>query len=442
MAGLRTAERVNELNNVPGPGFRTVALRVMLTLFACGVFLASSASAQLLERTPIFLLAADELPKEMLRGANYRVKDTVINDGLVNIYELETLYGPLKVEGTAFLLKRISELRALHQIEQLRGTDVYLNALQHAVTSPFKTAEELITDPAGTATEVANGIGRFFSNVASSISGSAPGTGSPHQGNVLNYALGQASYKREFAYQFGVDPYTSYEPLQKGLNDIAWTATAGGLTVKAAVLAVPGAAGTLIGMAGTAGSLKALVRDKTPNELARINQDKLWGMGVPDPLVQLFMRNTYYDLWEQTLLVGELAKMKGVKDRKIFIESATAAEEESVAVFQRAQAQLIGLYHDQTKSVERFVDAGGVPLLLTKSGTIVGIFPFDHVAWTVRASLKEKAISTALQKMEGGRGKELLITGTIEPYARKAFEDRGWRVGDRIEERLLKKLEP
>jgi hypothetical protein len=207
-------------------------------------------------------------------------------------------------------------------------------------------------------------------------------------------------------------------------------------------MAVPGAAGTAIGMVNTAGSLKALVRDKTPNELIRINQDKLWGMGVPDPLVKVFMRNTYYDLWEQTLLVGELAKMKGVKDRKIFIEAATAADEESVAVFQRAQAQWIGLYHDQTKSVERFVDAGGVPLLLTKSGTIVGIFPFDHVAWTVRASLKEKAISTALQKMEGVRGKEFLITGTIEPYARKAFEDRGWRVGDRIEERLLKKVEP
>ena len=286
------------------------------------------------------------------------------------------------------------------------------------------------------------GIGRFFSNVSSSISRSVTGTQNPHQANVLNYALGQASYRREFAYQFGVDPYTSYEPLQKGLNDLAWTATAGGLTVKAAVLAVPGAAGAAIGMASTAGSLKALVRDKTPNELRRINQDKLWGMGVPDPLVQVFMRNTYYDLWEQTLLVGELASMRGVKDRKIFIEAATAADEESVAVFQRAQAQWIGLYHDQTKSVERFVDAGGVPLLLTKSGTIVGIFPFDHVAWTVRASLKEKAISTALQKMEGVRGKEFLITGTIEPYARKAFEDRGWRVGDRIGERLLKKVEP
>jgi len=431
---------VNEVNNVPGPSFGTVVLRVILTVFAYGAFLASSTSAQDLERTPIYLLASDELPKEILRGANYRVKETVINDGLVNSYELQTLYGPLKVEGTAFLLKRINELRALQQIEQLKGTDVYLNALEHAVTSPLKTAEELITDPVGTATDVADGISRFFSNVASSISGSTPGTGSPHQGNVVTHALGHASYKREFAYQFGIDPYTSYEPLQKGLNDIAWTATAGGLTVKASMMAIPGAAGTAIGMAGTAGSLKALVRDKTPNELRGIIQNKLWGMGVPDPLVQVFMRNPYYDLWEQTLLVGVLVNMKGVKDRKIFIEAATDADEESVAVFQRAQAQLMSLYHDRTKSVERFVDADRVPLLLTKSGMIVGIFPFDHVAWTVRASLKEKAISAALQKMDGVRGRELLITGAVNPYARKAFEDRGWRVGDRIGERLLKKL--
>jgi hypothetical protein len=299
----------------------------------------------------------------------------------------------------------------------------------------------LITDPAGTASDIADGIGHFFSNVASSISGSTPRTGGSQQANVVHYALGQASYKREFAYQFGVDPYTSYEPLQKGLNDIAWTATAGGLTVKAAAMAVPGAAGTAIGMANTAGSLKALVRDKTPNELTRINQNKLWGMGVPDPLVQVFMRSPYYDLWEQTLLVGELANMKGVKDRKIFIQAATAADEESVAVFHRVQAQLMGLYYAQTKSVERFVDAGGIPLLQTKNGTIVGIFPFDHVAWTVRALLKERAISAALQKIEGIRGKELLVTGAINPHARKVFEDRGWRVEDRIEQRLLKKPE-
>ena len=153
------------------------------------------------------------------------------------------------------------------------------------------------------------------------------------------------------------------------------------------------------------------------------------------------MRNPYYSLWEQTLLVGELAHMKGVRDRKIFIEAATAADEESVAVFQRGRVQLMSLYHEKTESVERFVDAAGVPLLLTKNRTIVGIFPFDHVAWTVRALLKEEAISVGLQNVEGVRGKELLVTGAINPHARKVFEDRGWRVEDRIEQRLLKKLE-
>ena len=44
--------------------------------------------------------------------------------------------------------------------------------------------------------------------------------------------------------------------------------------------------------------------------------------------------------------------------------------------------------------------------------------------------------------MEGVRGKELLVTGTVGPHARKVFEDRAWRVEDRIEEGLLKKLEP
>jgi hypothetical protein len=44
--------------------------------------------------------------------------------------------------------------------------------------------------------------------------------------------------------------------------------------------------------------------------------------------------------------------------------------------------------------------------------------------------------------VSGIRGKELWITGIVDPLARKAFEERGWRVEDRIHDRLLKKLEP
>jgi len=413
--------------------FGVAGVILFLALSIYGTVFVSMAESQSFQNTPIILRASEVLPMELLSGPNYTVRETVRNDGMVNIYEMDTPYGPLKVESTALLMKRISELKALAKIEELKGTEVYMKAFKQAAISPVKTAVEVIENPVGSVSGVASGIGRFFSNVSSSITGS-----SPYKDSIANSVLGQASYKREFAYQFGVDPYTSYEPLQKALKDLAWTAAAGGLTVKAAVMAIPGGAGMVIGLTGTAGSMKALVRDKTPNELEKINQNTLSNMGVPDSIIQAFMQNTSFDPYEQTLLVGELANMIGVMDRKVFIETAIMASMESVAVFLRTRAQLMGHYYEKTKDVSRFVDADGVPLLLTKSGMIVGIFPLDHVAWTAAFGQKAMTVSGAIREMPGIRGKELWITGTVDPVARKTLEDRGWKVEEKIETRLLK----
>jgi hypothetical protein len=44
--------------------------------------------------------------------------------------------------------------------------------------------------------------------------------------------------------------------------------------------------------------------------------------------------------------------------------------------------------------------------------------------------------------MPGIKGKELWITGTVDPQARSALEGKGWKVEDKIQDRLLKKLAP
>ena len=49
----------------------------------------------------------------------------------------------------------------------------------------------------------------------------------PHQAGVAETALGQATAKRAFAYEFGVDPYTRFKPLQKNLDDLGWAAAGG-----------------------------------------------------------------------------------------------------------------------------------------------------------------------------------------------------------------------
>jgi len=411
---------------------------VVVSLVAMGLgwnIFATAAISQDLQRTPIVLLASEVLPKSLLTGPNYRIKDMVINDGMINTYELDTNYGPLKVESTALLLKRINEIRAISKIEQLKGTDVYVKALTQAGMAPIRTAEGLVLDPVGTVTGVASGIGRFFHNASSSLTGS-----SPYKDNIANSLLGQSSYKREFAHQFDVDPYTSYEPLQKALNDLSWTATAGGLTVKAALTAIPGAAVAVVSYTSTAGSFKALVNEKTPSQLAEINRNKLYSMGVPDPVVQVFMQNTYFNPWEQTLLVGELANMTGVKNTKVFIERAIGASEDSVAVFLRVRAQLIGLYQEKTKSVARFVDANGFPFMMTSNGVVVGIFPLDFIAWTAGFARNEGVVSSAIKQMQGVTGKELWITGTVDLVARKALEDRGWKVKDKFEDQVFMKM--
>ena len=411
---------------------RKSGLAMVLAFFVCEVIFVSGALAQEFQKAPIILRASDVLPRELLSDPNYTIKETVKSDGLVNLYEVDTPYGNIKVESTALLLKRVAELRALSKIEELKGTNVYLEAAKGAALGPVKTAEGLVTDPVGTVTGVVSGIGNFFGKVSDSVTSS-----DPHKDKALNAIAGQSAFKREYAYQFGIDPYTNFEPLQKALNDLAWTAAVGGLTVKAAMMAVPGAAGAVVGYSGTAETMRNLVRDKTPPELEKMNRASLYDMNIVDPLASVFLLSTTYSPLEKTFLVGALASMTGVKDRGIFVESAAIDCEESVALFMRVRAGMMGQYFEKTRNVDRFVSAGGVPVLLTKNGVILGIFPLDHVAWTAGFGQKEMAVSDAIQKMPGVKGKELWITGTVDPVARTALEKRGWKVQDKVEGRLL-----
>jgi hypothetical protein len=393
--------------------------------------MALPALSQETQKPPIMLKASEILPQNLLTGSNYKIAEAVMNDGLVNTYQLETKYGPLTVESTSLLLIRINELRAIDRMEQLKGTNVYKDAFEKSAVAPLKTAEGLVTAPIETTTGVVTGIGRWFGDVGRSVT-----SDDPYQSGVLKTASGYASAKREFAYEFGVDPYSSYQPLQKALDEIAKAAGLGGLTVKVAFAAIPGGVGTVISASGTAEGMRALVRDKSPAELEKINAQKLKEIGIPESLAKVFLKNPNYSPQEKTSLVSELATMSRVKDRAAFITTASLANQETVAIFMRQRAQLMAFYSANKGPVDRFVEADGVPLLQTMQGVVVGIFPFDHVAWTSRLDVKEMAVSAAIKNMPGVRGKELWIGGTVDSEARKALEARGWVVQEKAENKL------
>lgn len=305
----------------------TVILILVVTLVSISlsifVMAASESSSQSvmfpkLTTPPIILNASEVLPKDLLAGSNYRIEQTVKNDGFINTYKLSTNYGPLTVESTALLLMRINELNALEHMEKLKGTKVFGEALKKGAMAPLGAVKGLLTEPGDTVKGVATGIGRWFSDIGRSIT-----SDDPNQESVLKTAIGFAGSKRKFAYEYGIDPYTDFEPVQKRLGEIASAGVAGGLTMNMAFGAIKKPAGKALKAMGTTHKMKQLVRDQSPAELEKINRNKLKSMGIPDSLSNEFLNNPYYNPLEKTLLVGHLDSMRGIRGRDIFIAAAS-----------------------------------------------------------------------------------------------------------------------
>jgi len=381
---------------------------------------------------PVTLKAENVLPKTLLKGKNYRVEDDVQNDGLINTYQLTTDYGPLRVESTAALMIRIMELNALDAMEEMERKNVFGEALVEGAKAPVKGAAALVTSPVDTTKGVVKGTGRFLSNVGNSIV-----SDDPEQGNLLSVAVGYDTAKRNFAYEFGIDPYSDYEPAMDRLGEIARASVGGGLVPRAAMAAIDSDVVLVMRISGTANNMRKLVRDNPPGELRKINKEKLEKMGIGSSLVEAFLDNYEYDPQEKTLLVGELDSMTGVKGREVFLGKANLAVNRSVALYNRLLAQMMAGYHAKIGPAERIQMASGVLYLEGKDGRLVLLAPVDYVFWTKKLEDKVIALERDLGNIPGTTGKELWISGRMDEGARAQFEKHGWKVQENAETKLL-----
>jgi hypothetical protein len=387
----------------------------------------AEAAAAAFQSPPIVLKASDVLPPELRSGPGFNVQEQVENDGLINIYRVKTPSEGYRVEGTLALLTLVGELRALRALDDMKGSSTFKDAVKRSATKPLDFGKGLIEDPGRTLKGAVTGVGRWFGDVERAVV-----SNDPHQQNALETALGQAATKRQLAFQFGVDPYTNFRPLEAALNEVAWTSVAGGLPLRVVLMAAGGVAGAVVNTAGSAESMRTLVRDNSPAELEKINAGKLGAMGARPGLTEALLRNPYFTPYEMTLMVGALEEMRATRDRPVFLETAAEVQEEAVARFMRVQAQLYAAEARSGQRGGRFVALDGKPYLLQDEGELSGIFPLDYVAWTPRLQSKERAISQAAAALPVKGAKQLVVTGQVSPAARKELEARGWKVRDRL----------
>ncbi|MFQ5974324.1 MAG: hypothetical protein ACE5Q3_18525 [Alphaproteobacteria bacterium] len=387
-------------------------------------FAAAPLGAQDFEAPPV-LNAAQTVPAELRQGTAWTLSDEVISDGYVNQYVIDHEDGELVVQSEDLLAIRAHELEALAQLNEISRSQVFADAAVEAAKSPFVFAKDMVTSPVATASGVVKGTGRFVRGIGRGLFGKK---GEQEEG-VVGATLGTAAAKRAFAEELQIDPYAENELLQARLNDMAWTAFAGGLSVSVASdVALGGTtAGTLITIGSFGGSMNALIYDKTPSELHDLNKGKLDGMDVSQGVTDSFLGHPLYSPTRKTYLVGALEQMEGVSGRGIFVDRAIATGTVPDAFLWQRMAEMMAAYHVNVEPASEVTALGALPLIRTQDNKLIGVLPNDYLAWTeeLAAEAEEAGLEAA---GAGERGRELWFGGTVSPLAKQKLEEIGWTV--------------
>ncbi len=380
---------------------------------------------------PPILQASQVLPPELLQGAYHRVADRVPNDGLLNHYTLNSMFGSIEVQGTELLYRRVHEINALAEMDKVRQSDAFVEALGKAAISPVKGAVGVVTDPVNTVTGVVKGTGKFFDSLGHSLFGSP----SEQESGPVSTLIGYDAQKRKIAFEYGVDPYSYNRLLQDRLTELARASTAGGLTVKLGFAFIPGPGKWVVKGTSFTSQLNQLVRDKTPAELKSINRKKLEAMGVAPALANPFLDHPKFSPSMTTHLVGALEQMKGVQNRDLYIARAVLAQNEFLAYALQERAKMHAAYHAQVKPLARFVAANNRPFAQTTDGRLVVIGPVDYLTWDQTSTPIVNTIMGEQQSLNI-TGYELWVTGTVSPLTRRNLESRGWQIYAKADEKL------
>ena len=412
--------------------FRLYSVLFVLLVMTLGTTQAYAKKTEVFE-SPQVLQVSEILPPDVTVGPDYQIQDLVYNDGLMNRFDINSDYGFLSVEGSDLLKVRLREIEALRQMEELKRTQLYGDALKKAATGPLKLAKGLILEPLDTLSGVGSGIGKWFSQIGHTIYGDP----SEMEEGTLKVVFGFDQMKRNLAFEFGVDPYSTNPLLQTRLNSISWTAFAGNMTVRAAFMAIPGGAGTAVSGTSFSKGMKVLARDKTPAELEKYNREKLKAMGVDEDVAETFLDHPKWSPTAKTHLVGTLEQMNEVKGRQAMVTAATLVQSNDLVYFRQRQAEMMAAYHLKISPVARMIRLGEIAGLQKKDGTLVLVFPVDRVAWLkkVKATVMRTSREVA-QNIPNLTGKELWLGGTATPVARQNLEAQGWVVKENVFQKL------
>jgi hypothetical protein len=384
----------------------------------------AAASPAVYEALPT-LNASEILQPQYFQGPNFKVRNAVPTYSGSNRYTIDSDFGVFEADGNQMLMRRVTEINAIAQLESVSQTKEFTQAAEKAAKVPLQVAQNLINNPVSTLSSVPKGIWGFLNQAGQAVKEATEGRQSTStEGNAVANLTGFSKTKRDLAIKLGVDPYSTNEVFQRELNKVAWPAFLGKFTVGLGMAAVTGGAGAALSAANWTNTLTEALRDKSPTELRLMNLGLLTNnMGVDRAVAVAFLNNNAISPTTQTLLVAALAQLGNIPGQAEFIIQATTSQDEHDAIAFQQSVQIMADLNKSTPVV-RITHLNGLTICQTKDGTVVVPIQWDYAAWTQMTedftnALKNRKFTTPAS------GYSVVLTGVASPMTAQALAARG-----------------
>lgn len=386
-------------------------MAIVWIALACSAGLPAQGEAGQYEQPPSFQ-ASQVLPQDLLSSPNYTLNPSVGLENFQYVFHADTSWGPYVIKGSGLMQVRAREMAATAALANIDSAGTVVNAAGRTALKPLATAKDLLTEPGKTIGDTFRGVGNVFNSAGATMSAT-----DPHKEGIVASVTGGATARRKLAYDFGVDPNTSFPPLSEELTRLATANAIGETSANAGLAFITGGAGIAISVGGTSRTLRLALRDKTAAQLEKEGRRMLAEMGVSQAAIDAFYANPHLSPTDKAIIAGALMDLGATSGREIFIQGAANAQTVEMAFFYRRQAELIAVFNKKVSKVNGFERMGGAPLLNTGKGT-VSILPVDYLYW-----------SPPVEALIGGapRG-QLWITGRASQVATAQLAARGWTV--------------
>ncbi len=356
-----------------------------------------------------------------VQGPGYKIDPVVPSDGFLRIFTINTSYGQFRIDGIELAKQRLRELQALHRLSQMSESDVFTKSLKQAGMAPVRFGADLIKNPEATLNRTFSGIGNMFGRLEAGVKNKEASRDS-----LAGSLIGTDAARRQLAVELGVDPYTDFGPLSQRLDVIAKASALGGLSVKAALMAVPGPGGMIVSSTSTASAIQDTLRERTSAQLIQQVKGSLQKLKVSAANSERLINNKLYTPADLLIMSNALARLKA-GNTNLFITRAAQADTRDVAFFQRQRAELLAAKSNELGVIVEFVSVGTFPLNRTRDGTFVALFPLDDIIWTETAAHAFTAVTEDLHHI--GYYQPVLATAAgVTPLADEELRKLGWKI--------------